>query len=479
MEKPMKPVTANLKIYYQRPALYFWYFIILCQVPGFIIHMISHSDMQHQYGTMFHLIMSMLFGMVVGSLQKDIFSRPVTFCLPGHRKISHKLSFVIGALFTLIPVAMMFRGIMFSANNTLLTAAAVWLAGMVAYLLTMWLTYQRDFSNRPSLAGGIWLIAFFGILFGGHQKLWLIALESPMFIIIPSLALIGFFWFYFHKESHVRSFCGQQAMTMFTNWNMQKINAYRVSQFAKKAKARSRISSLLEEFITGKMKSSSAWKNKAALGSTYTALDRMITASSAQLLYCVLFFLFLGYLFGMVQTNIRGDMERSTFMLDIFFIMPLFGALMHSFPVHSTLHIPANRKHKFYASLSTALCIVIFATVFVGAAVGLANIIAPYMPEISLSFITKEAEMKFFAPELSHLYITPMIMPLGFAAAVLFGNKKTGMLFAGPVIYFGCFIYVMSQAAWNTRLVAPAIFAVSWLGFIAVLRWHCMKRNLV
>ncbi len=472
----MKAVIANLKIYYQRPALYFWYFIILCQVPALVMS----NDPDRQNMAMFHLIMSMLFGMVVGSLQKDILSRPVTFCLPGHRKISHKLSFVIGALFTLIPVAMMFKRIVFSADNILLTAAAVWLAGMVAYLLTMWLTYQRDFSNRPSLAGGIWLIAFFGILFGGHQKLWLIALESPIFIIIPSLALIGFFWFYFRKESHVRSFCGQQAMTMFANWNMQRINAYRVAQFAKKAKARSKISFLLEKFLTGKMKSSSAWKNKTALGFIYTSFDRMLTTSSVQLLYCVLFFLFLGYLCGTVQTDIRGDLERSTFMLDIFFIMPLFVALMHNFPVHSTLHIPANRKEKFYASISTALCIVMFATVFMGAAVGLVNIIAPYMPVIPLSFITKEAEMKFFAPELSHLYITPMIMPLGFAASTLFSTKKTCMLFAGPVIYMGCFVYVMSQSfVSNAHIVVPSIFAVSWLGFLAVLRWHCFKRNLV
>jgi hypothetical protein len=475
----MKATTANLKIFYQRPALYFWYFIILCQLPVLIISWISPAKMDGAW-TVSYFTISMLFGMTIGSLQKDILCRPVTFCLPKHHRINHKLIFTIGVLFTIIPTAMMTKAIMLSANSFWLTTAALWAISLLGYLATVCMSYQASFSSgRPSLAGGVWMVMFFSLFFGGFQKIRSIALESPLVLIIPSLALTVYFWFYFRKESHRRNLCGQSAMSMFAGWDLQRANAMQISHFAKKSKDRGRISLWLERFFVGKIKSDPQAKNKAAAGAVYISLDRMTTMSHITMGPMALVVLAFGYFIGTDQVGAGCDMGTPMSLLDVFYIMPVFGAMMHAFPSHATLHIPAKRQDKLYASLTMGVSIVIFATAFIGLIVGVATIIAPHMPEIPFGIFSKQEVMTFYAPKLSHIYIIPMLMPLGFTASVLFGHNKTGMLFAGPVIYACCIFYVFSQAFLNIPLAVPCIFAVSWLSFIAALRWHCLKRNLV
>jgi hypothetical protein len=476
----MKASTANLKIFYQRPILYLWYLIIFAQLPALLIAMKDTDKTQGQSNAMFHIVMSMLFGLIVGSLQKEIMSRPVTFCLPGHKTLSHKLIFELGALFTLIPVAVLFNGIKASTDNYLLVAAALWSAGMAAYLLSIWLSFQEGYSqNRPCLVGGLWAILFIGIFFGGKTWLWLVTSREPLIILLPSLIWIGFFWVYLGKEKHRRSFCGQNIIGMFGKWDMRKVTAQRTAQAAERVKHMAKISAFVEQFITAKMKSCLGWKKKATFGFIYTAFDRMLVITSLSgMLVLVLLLLAFGYALGNIAPN--GSNVPVMPMLDIFFILPVFGAMMHMFPAHSTLHIPGSRKDKFHASIATAIFVVIFAMVFVGVFVGLANIIEPYMPEIpGHIFNPSDQSVSFSAPSLSHIYIIPMLMPLGFAASVLFGNKRSKMVIAGPVVYGCSWAYIMSQTFLDIRFVVPAIFVVSWLGFIAVLQRRCMKGNLV
>jgi hypothetical protein len=475
----MKALTANLKIFYQRPILYLWYLIIFAQLPALLIGMRNLNKTQGQSNAMLHIVMSMLFGLIVGSLQKEIMTRPVTFCLPGHHALKHRLIFGLGALFTLMPVALLFNGIKTSADNYLLVSAAVWSAGMAAYLLSVWLSFQEGYSQgRPCLVGGLWAIVFIGIFFGGKAWLWLITAQMPLIILLPSLALIGFSWVYLGKEKHRRSFCGQTFMGMFGKWNTQKVTSYRTAQAAAIVKHRTKISAFAEQYITTKMKNGSCWKKKAVLGFIYTAFDRMFIINRANgMLVMVLLLIAFGYSFGTLSDGSNSPIAP---ILDIFFIMPVFGAMMHAFPAHSTLHVPASRKDKFYASIVGAIFIVIFAMIIIGVFVGFANIVQPYIPVVpGHIFNPSPHDLTFAAPKLSHLYIIPMLMPLGFAASVLFGNKRSKMVIAGPVVYVCCFIYIFSQTFLDIRFVVPAIFIVSWLVFIAVLQKRCMKGNLV
>lgn len=471
----MKAVTVNLKIFYQRPIFYLWYFIILCQVPALVIS--SGSDRQDV--AIFHLIMSMLFGLLVGSMQQEIMCRPVTYCLPGQRRLSHKLTFTLCALLTLIPVAAQFKMIMATADNFLLTAVAVWLAGMSAYISSIWLSFQMGYhQKRPTMVGGLWAVLFIFIFYSRNHDIWPIFTETPLYIILPTLAWIVFSWFYLGKESHRRNFCGKKVMTLFDKWDMHKIRAHRTARAVEKAKHRTKISAIAEHFITGKMKTCSKLKNKAALGFIYTSFDRMIFTSLVEMLPIALILLVFGYVFGSI---IEDTPHEASAMLDILYLLPVIGAMMHMFPSHPTLHIPANRKEKFYASFINGIFVVIFATVFVGAVVGLANILQPYMPKIpGHIFNPSPNDLLFAAPKLSHIYIIPMLMPLGFIATILFGRRQKTLMFTAPTLFFICFILHVSQITSQINwIVIPAAFTVSWLGFIAVLRWHCMKRNLV
>jgi hypothetical protein len=471
----MKAVTANLKIFYQRPILYLWYFIILCQVPALVMS----NDPERQDIAIFHLIMSMIFGLLVGSLQKEIMCRPVTYCLPNQRSLSHKLIFILGALLTLIPVAVQFKMMTATADNYLLTVAAVWLTGMSAYLLSVWLSFQQGYGeNRPCLVGGLWAVFFIGIFYSRNHDLWPIFAETPLFIILPTLAWVVFFWFYLGKESYRRNFCGQNVSTMFDKWDMHKIRAQRTARAVEKIKYRSKISAIVEQFITGKMKTCSEWKNRTAFGFIYTSFDRMLVTSLIEMLPLGLILLVFGYVFGSIAKDTPNE---ASVMLDILYIMPVMGAMLHMFPSHPTLHIPADRKEKFYASFVNGIFVVIFVMVFAGAVVSLANILQPYMPKIPGHIFNPSAnELSFAAPKLANIYIIPMLMPLGFIASILFGRRQRTLMFTAPTLFLACFFLHVSQITYQINwIVIPAGFAVSWLGFIAILRWHCFKRNLV
>ncbi len=471
----MKVLTANLKIFYQRPILYFWYFIILCQVPALVIS----NKPKVQNMEMFHLIMPMLFGLLVGSIQKEIMCRPVTYCLPGQRRFSHKFIFILGALFTLIPVAAKSKMIMATADNFLLTAMAVWFAGMSVYVLSVWLSFQNEYiQSRPCTVGGVWAVIFLTIFYCRNHRIWPVFTETPLFIILPALVWIIFFKFYLGKESFRRNSCGQEIMTMFDKWDIHKIRGWRISQAAGRKKTRSRISALLEKFFTGKMKKCLSCKNKSAFGWIYTSYDRVLLTSSIEMLPLLLILLLFGYMFGNVALT-RSEGPKA--MLDILYLMTVIGAMTHMFPVHPTLHTPANRKDKFYASAVTGVFVVIFAMVFVGAVVGVANMIQPYMPVVpGHVFNPSPHDLSFVAPELSHIYIIPMLMPLGFTVSILFGRRQRTLMFTAPALFFICFFLRVSQITQQVNwLVIPTAFAVSWLSFILVLRWHCYKRNLV
>jgi len=471
----MKALTANLKIFYQRPILYFWYLVILAQVPTLVMS----NNPKAQNMQMFHLIMSMLFGLLVGSTQKEIMCRPVTYCLPGQRSFSHKFIFILGTLLTLIPVAVKFKMIMATADNYLLTAMAVWLAGMSVYVLSVWVSFQNEYvMSKPCKVGGIWAVVFLAIFYSRSHYLWSVFTETPLFIILPALVWVVFFKFFLGKESFRRNSCGQDTMTMFDKWDMHKIRGRRIVWALGKKKTQSRISVLLEKFFTGKMKKCLSRKNKAALGFIYTSFDRMLLTRAAETLPILLILLIFGYMFGTVALT---RSEKANVMLDIIYFMTVIGAMMHMFPAHPTLHVPANRKDKFYASAITGVLVVIYAMVFVGATVGFFNIIQPYMPVVpGHIFNPSPHDLTFAAPKLSHIYIIPMLMPLGFSVSILFGRRQRTLMFTAPALFLICFFLHAAQITNEIHWVAiPAAFAVSWLSFIAALRWHCFKRSLV
>lgn len=471
----MKALTANLKIFYQRPVLYFWYFIILCQIPTLV--MSNNPKMQNMQ--MLHLLIPMLFGLLVGSMQKEIMCRPVTYCLPGQRSFSRKFIFILGAMLTLILVAVKFKMIMATADNYLLTAIALWLTGMSVYVLSVWLSFQNEYvRSKPCRIGGIWAVVFIAIFFGRSHYLWPVFTETPLFIILPALVWVVFFKFYLGKESFRRNSCGQDTMTMFDNWDMHKIRGRRILWALDKKKTQSRISVLLEKFFTSKMKNCSSRKNKAALGFIYTSFDRMLLTRLAETLPILLILLVFGYMFGTIALT---RSEKPQAMLDILYFMTVIGAMMHMFPAHPTLHVPANRKDKFYASAIAGVLVVIYAMVLVGATVGIVNIAQPYMPVVpGHIFNPSPHDLTFAAPKLSHIYIIPMLMPLGFAVSILFGRKQRTIMFTAPALFLICYFLRISQIAHQVYwFVIPTAFAVSWLSFIAALRWHCLKRNLV
>ena len=85
----MSILAANLKHLYQRRGVRFWYVLLLCQMP--MILMPSKFDRYLGY-----LIVSLLMGVLAGGLQKDILTKPFSFCLPGHRRITRTFIFRIG-----------------------------------------------------------------------------------------------------------------------------------------------------------------------------------------------------------------------------------------------------------------------------------------------------------------------------------------------------------------------------------------------
>ena len=474
----MSIMAANLKHFYQRRGLWFWYLIILTQMPTFFF---LHKNPDKPFLVGF-LMINLLAGMLVASLQKDTLTKAFTFCLPGHRQLGRKFIISIGLVLNFV-FGLPFVAVLDIASlSLLLLLAGIISIGMLYYLFSVMFAFRSD--TYPSIPGLFWGLLCISTFFF-HGYLYLAVRAVPWGFVLAGVGMSVFAWIWLGRDSHARRLCGKLCMDFVVDrWNAEKARRVREMKEAQKRRDNSEQPGRLERFTLSRMKRAAGLSRSRVLwGEFYTVVDQIMPRFWKAMVGMLLIILFYGYFFGgTMQRPIdlgRGHPLQMSFM-DLIYILPVIGAMQWILPVHCSLLTPAGRREKFVSGIFSAIVITIVATLMLLGLAGFSTLIQPYMPEFPIWFEKPGGTFKFAAPLVSHIYLCPLLMPLGFVVGTLFGRQNAVMMFAGPLIFVFC---ILLNVAWLLLDVGPGWLVVAmvgtWAVFVLVLRRHCMSRSLV
>ena len=165
----MSILTANLKHLYQRRGVWLWYLVIMCQIPMIYSFFLARDGRYLGY-----LVLSFLSGAIAASIQKEILSKPFSFCLPGHNEIPRRFILWVGVVLNglLGFVFMFYPGLEFPSVFLVVLAGGV--VGLTVYLLCAALNLFSRIERRKytlPLMIIVVLIAVCAILFAVYRRI--------------------------------------------------------------------------------------------------------------------------------------------------------------------------------------------------------------------------------------------------------------------------------------------------------------------
>ncbi|MCF7956901.1 MAG: hypothetical protein K9M57_00495 [Phycisphaerae bacterium] len=470
----MTPLTANLKIFYQRKMIWFWYLILLAYVPQVLFDDTPSKSMNI-------MIISLLAGIMVASLLCDLMKRPLTFCLPGHRKLPAKLLLAIGLILNALLALIFIRTPDLSHGMLMLVVVTAASLGLTCYFFSSLGIYYTG--QTPTWAGWIWPVLFLFIFFGGYKYCYIAMLAFPIPVLFVSLIANVFCLRLIGQPNHHRRLCNSDFTGIFDNALSPSGQRKAIAKALEKKTSHGQIPNWLEKLTISQLKNTADFRWKAAWGESYINFDKAYAIGRWQTIFIIpLLLLFYGYTLGDVQVG----PERLRTVTDIVYILPILFVLFCQMPTHPSLLTPAGRKEKFRSSLINAIVLTLLLTLVMTIMVGAFNLIAPYMPNVSspLNMIAGDATTDkvrtFTPPLLSHIFILPALVPMGFIPAILFGHKKSIFIMVAPVIFAMTVVFFFMWQFIEGNMIVPVLIAITlWLLFIAILQRHCKKGNLV
>ena len=283
----MSILAANLKHLYQRRGAWFWYLVILVMIPTMAF---INSESGRYLG---YLLTSYLVGFLVGAVQKEILSKPFSFCLPGHTGIPRRFIVWVGVVINaLLGFVFIFHlGLGYPSVFLVVLAGAT--AGMVVHLLCAGLML---FNLEKNIL--VWFLIPIG-LYGYFSKWDLIVQEvivrSPL--IATSLGLLSCWlaWNWLGRESLRRKYCGKMVIGMFDAWNKEKMSKFRLAKLAEKEKKKPSsmiMSSGVERFFISRISGATTDSLGPYIwGGLYKTFGMMISQRRQDLMGSLLFIL--------------------------------------------------------------------------------------------------------------------------------------------------------------------------------------------
>ena len=469
----MKPISANMKIFYQRKMLYFWYLLMLSQLLAyFAIHDSSFNFMP--------FMLSMLGGIFVGGMQKEIVACPFTFCLPGQRKVPIKVVAIIGAVVNLLASFMIIFPMRSSLDTRFipLVFAAILLLTVSIYLLSAVFMFYQDITGGFSLKGLVFTATIFSImLFGKHLSS--IMTTYPLAIIAVSLLVSYFMISMLASESKIRSLCGTFVVSGLGGWaDRDKMAQFMVAKNADKRRKNDKVSFAERIFDSlQQLKINNA--AKTTIGYVYTLIDSISVRGWQMLIGPFILLVIYGFIYGYHSLSSTGF---NVFM--IYYLIPIVGAMMWQLPMHPSIHVPASRNDKFVASFISGITFTVLTTAFLVLVAAFSRLISPYVPEPTfLNISEKMGDFHFATPNLSDCWLTLAFMPFALAMTTLFGKKPIVFIVIFQSIIMSVIFIKIFAKGFFEQVTIPhlhlLLIALMWSIFALVMYRKCDRRNLI
>ena len=458
----MSILTANMKHLYQCRGAWFGYLIILCGVP-IALFFTKFDDRYLGY-----LLISFWTGVFAGNMQKDVLTKPFSFCLPGHRRIPKLFIFWIGGVVNLILgcVFLLYPGLSFP--YVLMAILAGGFVGMILYFYGVCIPLLE----LEKQLWGIYLLLILGVIFFKWDKVVQNMIISwPIPTILASGLVCVWFWRLLGRDFLARRHCGKLVFGEFdTSLKAQKHRQAQADRNLTAAKAK--FFERLHEFFLRRMnRYEFLGKGRYVWGNFYMVFGRgfgtwqmkHVLASCALISFLVLFFGFVG----------KGE------GINLLFVILALGVLSLDLLPYRSMLFPAGRAEKYFSTLVLAVIITFSAGVLTLALTGISVLLETLLPE----FGSKADLLSYHGMDIGLFYIFLLVIPIALSCTVAFPRNMIVKIIFVVVFMQGWIISAGMLKQPLMDVIGPVgvvgLVALCWIGFLVVLHYVCMRRSLV
>lgn len=464
----MSILRANLKHLYQRRGLWFVYALVCMIMPAMLIGIYKNylaDGAEGQKGLFVALLaLSNIAGLFACSMQIDIAIKPFSHCLPGHRNVKRQFLLIVAVVTSLLFSLIFLLYPNITSTDKFMAVVAAFFAGMISF----WIGTFIAFSGNASAA----FLGFYpviGIIISKYDLH--IAAESaivaePGAVCIAGVVVSIAAWMLLSCEGWFRRHCGSQWLGLFDAWNWGKVRKYNVG----------RVDSLedglllrvFERLCLSRVKNAAKRVKGSFVGSIYATFGHAFCKGLVSVIISFSLLLVIVCCLGYIKN-----------MVNMLYILAGMLAVNVRMPVHSTMLIAGGRRERF---ISTFFMAAVVAVLISGVVTLLALITRGIDTTGILPKITLGGSARQFHPfSMLGFYIPFIMVPVGFTIQLIFKRQQIPMMVAWVMFFMFCFIAAMFVDAGNIYWVyaIAATVAASWIVFLAVLRWVCMRRPLV
>lgn len=332
----MSLLTVNLKHLYQR-----WTALLLFLVVGGFTHwLLWVFTANGRPGTVPYAAMAAYFlGLLLATLPIEVYTKPFSYCLPGHRTIPVRFLFVTW------PVVCLSLALHTLLRPNLELGARIYLLvpTFCAYTIFYWLgagtvfrfaTWGNAFCFFPLAMFALQLLEV------GPPLEAFIFSYAWLFVLLAAGAVAcayGLLW----RDSLARRYCGRQWLGTYDAWNPDKLAKFRRTRIAEKQAAK-------------KLEPVSSWDHvllRYITNSDFSCIRRHVLSGLYQSNTAWLLHREEWYRFIAVILPVALFLGYTGAGASIIFIMPVFMVAYMSLHVHSPLLLTGGRRERFTSLL--------------------------------------------------------------------------------------------------------------------------------
>ena len=415
-------------------------------------------------------------GILAGGLQKDILTKPFSFCLPNHRQIPRAFIFWIGGVVNLFLGCVFLGYPELSFPYVLLVVLAGGFVGLISYFYGVYSSFQAV----PTPAAGIIpLLVFSAVFFKWDVPVQNVIVNQPIVIILVGGLMSVWCWKLLGRDFLARKYCGKLVMGMFDNWNRTKVEKYRQARAERNmTEGKVKFFENTQEFFLGKMeryeflsRGRYIWGNIYMVFGKFFGLWNIwhVLGFLATIIFLVLFFGFMGPI---------GNDKR---MIGFLFIVPALSIYSLDLMPYRTMLFPAGRRDKYYSTLILSVVVTLLGGLLVLVMTGISVFLETMLPEFSFR---GGPILSYYGMDIGDFYIYLLFVPITLSLAVAFPRTKPWFIIVLVVVFMQGWIIskiVLKQSI--VELIGPVsisgLIALCWMGFLVVLHYVCMRWSLV
>jgi|GEM_PF-6652651 len=471
----MKGITANLKLLYQTREMWGWYFLffisILHILSSFFTPQSRHiTDLSYNWDLIAPLLPLAVWGCAMGRLAASIWTKPISFCMPGHIRTSRKMLTLMGiAVASVTSLIMM----IFPFWLTLKPLNIVTLFSF--YLLIYCLSVITSILFNKLVFVIPYLVLFVMPLMNRLEMLSLIQnilLNDTWSSLFVCWAVILLIYYVVGTKYLPRRMCGAPSMTFFVGSEAPGSDLYS-TPLPQNNPLPKRIAGAVNQFFLVRIqynKSSSIVPH--IWGRIYVILGSFISN------WRVIFFdgpiIFLA---AAIFINSIRVIDLQSFLYSFIGLLGGHICVMSG----SDIFLPVDRRGRFFSELTalmTAISIMLIIT-------GLFAFLSRILPHSVTSFINLTWSSNFVTLHVKYIFITMILLPITGGLLILF--RKKSFLFiltvTGIAIFLlGAHYHMIKKIGFAfSAFNIPSIVLLTALSFgfyMAIIYYSVIKRSL-